>query len=696
MELESKNKEELIGIINELQTAYNALKEYYEKDQSLLSEAEARIYKSEEKFCKAFTTSPDAICINRLSDGMYVLINESFTRITGYTEEDITGKTSLDINIWVDPNDRTKLIRELNTNDKVENFEARFRKKDGTIVTGLMSATILEIESEKYILSVTRDISAIRIMEEELEKERTLLRTLVDTLPDRIYIKDTQSRFVICNKALIERMGKTNIEEVIGKSDFDFQPRELAERFYNDEQEIIRSGKPLINHEEPRVLITGEKRWNLTTKVPWKDHKGNIIGIVGIGRDITEIKRRETELKVLYEIIRGASTTSSLEELLKLIHEMLKQVVYAENCFIALYNKDSGLFSFPYFVDEFDNTPTPKDLAKSLTSYVFRTDKPFLFTDERFLELKEKGEVELIGTPSASWIGIPLRNPEGVIGVLVLQNYEQKNVYSQQDIDFLMSIGGQIAFAIERKKAEEEIKLKNIMLQQLNEEKDKFFSIIAHDLRGPLSAFMEATRILSEEIINMSYEEIKELAINMNKEAESIYLLLENLLEWSRLQRGVLKFQKEQINFKELVEKSISPLLLNANKKEIKIKKEIPDELVIEADRHMLETVVRNIVSNAIKFTPVNGSVKISAGLVEKEDVVKVEISDTGIGIPADRIETIFSISSKFNRPGTNGEPSSGLGLLLCKEFVEKHNGKISVESEEDIGTTFRFSLPYK
>ncbi len=696
MELESKNKEELIGIINELQTAYNALKEYYEKDQSLLSEAEARIYKSEEKFCKAFTTSPDAICINRLSDGMYVLINESFTRITGYTEEDITGKTSLDINIWVDPNDRTKLIRELNTNDKVENFEARFRKKDGTIVTGLMSATILEIESEKYILSVTRDISAIRIMEEELEKERTLLRTLVDTLPDRIYIKDTQSRFVICNKALIERMGKTNIEEVIGKSDFDFQPRELAERFYNDEQEIIRSGKPLINHEEPRVLITGEKRWNLTTKVPWKDHKGNIIGIVGIGRDITEIKRRETELKVLYEIIRGASTTSSLEELLKLIHEMLKQVVYAENCFIALYNKDSGLFSFPYFVDEFDNTPTPKDLAKSLTSYVFRTDKPFLFTDERFLELKEKGEVELIGTPSASWIGIPLRNPEGVIGVLVLQNYEQKNVYSQQDIDFLMSIGGQIAFAIERKKTEEEIKLKNIMLQQLNEEKDKFFSIIAHDLRGPLSAFMEATRILSEEIINMSYEEIKELAINMNKEAESIYLLLENLLEWSRLQRGVLKFQKEQINFKELVEKSISPLLLNANKKEIKIKKEIPDELVIEADRHMLETVVRNIVSNAIKFTPVNGSVKISAGLVEKEDVVKVEISDTGIGIPADRIETIFSISSKFNRPGTNGEPSSGLGLLLCKEFVEKHNGKISVESEEDIGTTFRFSLPYK
>jgi len=693
MDYDNLSKEELIQVLNEVTKAYEALKELYEKDTLLFKEVEERISRSEEIFKKSFQTSPDSICINRLSDGLYILINESFTKITGYTEKEVLGKSSLELNIWHDPERRNDLIKELGESGKVENFEAIFRKKDGSLIHGLMSATIIELGGEPHMLNITKDISSIKKIEEELENERNLLRTLIDNIPDRIFIKDLKSRFVICNKALIERFGKKDISEVKGKSDFDFQPRILAEKFYNDEQEIIRTGQPLINHEEPRVLGE-EQRWNLITKVPLRDSQGNIIGIVGIAKDITEIKRQETERKVLYEIIKGISTTANLDELLKLIHESLKKIVYAENCFVALIDRETGEFYFPYFIDKYDSVPQKFKVNKSLTSYVFKTNEPFLLTEDKFNKLIDSGKVELIGTPSKSWVGIPLRTPEGSIGVLVLQYYERKDAYSQHDIDFLTSIGSQIAFAIERKKAEEEIMLKNSLLKKSNAEKDKFFSIIAHDLRGPLSAFMEATKILTEEIQDMSYDEIREISKELNKEASSIYALLENLLEWSRLQRGVLMFELKNVKLLELVGTTIEPLRAAAARKNIEIELNIPADAEVEADIHMIETVIRNLVSNAIKFTT-EGKITVSAEKYD-ERFIKVGIMDTGIGIPPELIPHLFSLTGNVKRPGTEGEPSSGLGLLLCKEFVEKHGGKIWVESEEGKGSIFSFTIPGK
>ena len=235
------------------------------------------------------------------------------------------------------------------------------------------------------------------------------------------------------------------------------------------------------------------------------------------------------------------------------MHHSLGKVVYAENCFVALHNQKTGLFSFPYFVDKFDTAPMPTAMGKSCSAYVFRTVKPFLFNREIFDQLKEQNEVELVGSPSPSWIGIPLQTPSKVIGVLVLQHYEKENVYSESDVKFLISIGSQIAMAIERKKAEEEIKLKNELLQAINAEKDKFFSIIAHDLRGPLSAFVGATQILTEEIQSMTLDDIRDITISMKTSATNIYSLLENLLEWSRLRRGGMDFVPEKLNLKEKI-----------------------------------------------------------------------------------------------------------------------------------------------
>ncbi|MGD0340232.1 MAG: HAMP domain-containing sensor histidine kinase, partial [Bacteroidales bacterium] len=217
--------------------------------------------------------------------------------------------------------------------------------------------------------------------------------------------------------------------------------------------------------------------------------------------------------------------------------------------------------------------------------------------------------------------------------------------------------------------------------------------ILAHDLKGPLSAFLGATQILTEEIQNMTLEEIKEITVSMKESAANLYGLLENLLEWSRLKRGMMNFSPEKINLKQIAGNSIEVLKESARKKEIKINYSIPENLEIYADSHMLETVIRNLVSNAIKFTPKSGEISISAA-ASPDNTIKIKICDTGIGMNKELISKLFLLNERTNRKGTEGEPSTGLGLLLCKEFIEKHNGKIQVESEEGKGSTFSFTIP--
>jgi transcriptional regulator with GAF, ATPase, and Fis domain len=171
-------------------------------------------------------------------------------------------------------------------------------------------------------------------------------------------------------------------------------------------------------------------------------------------RDITSRKRIELENQVIYEITHGITTTSNLDELMRLIHNALSKVVYAENIFVALYDPQTEFFSFPYFVDKYDPIPPPTAMLKSCTAYVYRTLRPFLFSQEAFDRLVEQNEVEQIGSFSPSWIGVPLQTPAMAIGVLVLQHYEMNNVYNESDVRFLTSIGNQIAMAIDRKQSE--------------------------------------------------------------------------------------------------------------------------------------------------------------------------------------------------------------------------------------------------
>lgn len=229
-------------------------------------------------------------------------------------------------------------------------------------------------------------------------------------------------------------------------------------------------------------------------------------------------------------------------------------------------------------------------------------------------------------------------------------------------------------------------------LKELNATKDKFFSIIAHDLKNPITSQFGLSSILIHEFNEMSDEEKLQIIKSIDNAGKQTYKLLENLLYWARSQTGKLDFNPKEFDLNEIVLDTISLFNESAKAKNIKIEFHERPYCIVYADEEMIKTVLRNLISNAIKFTKDNGIVKISLNEYENKKLVAVQ--DNGIGIENNILEKIFRVDSIASSRGTHGEKGTGLGLVLCKEFVEKNNGKIWVESEIDKGSTFYFTIP--
>lgn len=230
-------------------------------------------------------------------------------------------------------------------------------------------------------------------------------------------------------------------------------------------------------------------------------------------------------------------------------------------------------------------------------------------------------------------------------------------------------------------------------LKQTIASKDKFFSIIAHDLRGPFSGFLGLSELLADEYEMLAKEEISQIATSMNKAAKRLFNFLENLLDWSRAQMGRMDYNPFVFELSDLVDRYIGLLQTTAAEKNIKLINEVPDQTSVFADNNMLGTILRNLLSNAIKFTNNGGEVRVGIE-GETEGLYKVSVTDNGIGMTQEALEKIFRIDTKFTTPGTNNETGTGLGLVLCKELVDMHGGKIEVFSEKKVGTKFVFTIP--
>ncbi len=262
----------------------------------------------------------------------------------------------------------------------------------------------------------------------------------------------------------------------------------------------------------------------------------------------------------------------------------------------------------------------------------------------------------------------------GVILVLIVYLYIQKQRSNRQ-----------------LKEINERIEAQNIELQNLNATKDKFFSIISHDLKGPLNSLTSFSNLLINHFDALSKEEIQGLAKDLDKSLKNLFNLLNNLLAWARSQTGNIDFTREPFDISQVLEENRELLQAQATTKSITILSESPGVLMTNANRNSVTTVVRNLLSNAIKFTPVGGAVKLQAEKAGTE--IRVSVSDTGVGMSKKILDKLFRIDAKHTTPGTQNETGTGLGLILCKDFVEKNGGRIWVESEEGKGSVFYFTL---
>ncbi|MCK9209970.1 MAG: PAS domain-containing sensor histidine kinase [Ignavibacteriaceae bacterium] len=254
------------------------------------------------------------------------------------------------------------------------------------------------------------------------------------------------------------------------------------------------------------------------------------------------------------------------------------------------------------------------------------------------------------------------------------------------------AILGIVTDITERKRVELLIQRQNNELQELNATKDKFFSIIAHDLRSPFQGFLGVTEMMNENIGEFSTEQIVKFIGELNKSAQNLYKLLQNLLDWAQLKKGSFSFTPEEFSLSKTVSTNIEQINKRAIRKGITIINEVPGEQKVFADERMINSILGNLLSNAVKFSRKEGKVTVKAKTISN-GTVEIAVGDTGIGMSERVVNKLFKIDEKVGKTGTDGELSTGLGLLLCKEFVEKLGGKIWVESEEGKGSTFYFTL---
>jgi diguanylate cyclase (GGDEF)-like protein/PAS domain S-box-containing protein len=327
-------------------------------------------------------------------------------------------------------------------------------------------------EREQHMLEFVSTQVAIAInrkrVEEKLEEERILLRTLINNLPDRIYVMDAQGRKILSNIADWQASGGKRMEDVIGKTDLDIYPPELAKDYWALNKTVIDSGNSIINREQPGRDSQGKPIWILSSKVPLRDGQGKVVGLVGIAHDITERKQTQILQEAVYRIAAATETTRSLEGLYPQIHQIISSVMPAENFYISLYDESKNLLRFSYIQDALDE-PYVEGIqpGKGLTAYVLRTGKSLLCTQAVHDELERQGEVKLLGVPSAIWLGVPLIVEGKTIGAMVVQHYSDPNAYGEREQHMLEFVSTQVAIAINRKRAEDALRQSEAELRAL-------------------------------------------------------------------------------------------------------------------------------------------------------------------------------------------------------------------------------------
>jgi PAS domain S-box-containing protein len=424
-------------------------------------------------------------------------------------------------------------------------------------------------------------------------------------------------------------------------------------------EKFIKSSQKQFKYEHRIYKKDGSVGWVIDRGVLFQpDHK-KPLRLIGTTTDITE--KKNSELAVIKSEARFRSIFENSGTGMAIL-ELDGRFTQTNPAFRKILGYQENELNEMNFRD----ITHPGDLDKSvqLTMELLRNEE----YENRFIEKRY-----LSRNGGIIW---------ALTNVSLLRDLEGKPLY------FI----AQVQNITERKKTEDQLIQYADELKILNAAKDKFFSIISHDLRSPFNSLLGITEYIYQSYKDLSSAEIRESVKNIYSSSQKLYNLILNLLEWSRLQSGRFETDKTEIELENLIDEMRNLYTESATAKNISISTEIPKNLFILADKYMIETILRNLISNAIKFTKAGGKIKIKA--IAKGSFVEIAVIDNGVGITKENLKNLFRIDEQFRRDGTANEKGTGLGLILCKEFVEKNSGTIAVESEERKGSRFSITIP--
>ncbi|MFH1119830.1 MAG: PAS domain S-box protein [Bacteroidota bacterium] len=661
------------------------------RDISARKQAVEALRESEDKFRTLAESAPYAIMIYQNDHWVYT--NPAGERISGYTAKELFERPFWEL---ASPEYRD-LIRERGRKRQMglsstPSYEFKIRLKNGNEKWVYLSGSSVLFKGKPAGIISVIDITERKQAEEAVQRERILLRTLIDNLPDTIYFKDTGCRKIVANRADLSLMGMEEESQALGKTDVDILGEEHGRRGYSDDKQVIGTGLPLINSEDDVMGADGKLRWMLTTKIPLHDENGKVSGLVGIGHDITEWKQAEQIQRVLFQISNAVLVTGDLEQLFLIIREQLGTLLDTTNFYIAFYDEKTDMLSSPYFRDEKDNIPE-WPAGKSATGYVIRNKKSLLADSKEIESLRNKGQIEIVGEICQIWLGVPLLVDGKAIGALVVQSYQYPDAYSQKDVEMLEFVSHQISLSIQRKKAEQDIRDALVKAEESDRLKTAFLNNMSHEIRTPLNGILGFTSLLDDP--DTTPEEKQYFYRIINQNGEQLLSIINDIISIATIEAGQEKIREGKANVNEMLAMLYEQFKIQSSGKNLNLNFRTSlgnAGAVIMTDETKLRQVLTNLIGNAIKFTE-QGMVEF--GCIQKLNMLELYVKDTGVGISPEMHQLIFE---RFRQANTNPNKEyggNGLGLAISRAYVELLGGRIWLESAPGKGTTFRFTIPY-
>tara|TARA_R110001583_G_scaffold44966_2_gene142208 strand:+ start:21799 stop:26052 length:4254 start_codon:yes stop_codon:yes gene_type:complete len=628
-------------------------------------------------------------------EGIFTYANPQFTKMYGYTNKEIIDKATPRIlkSGFLKNKEYEQLWGKLLNKESVSGLEYKNKCKNGKLIDVESSFDPIINDENEIIgfMGIQRDITERMDASETLHKRESLLNAIFESTGDGMLVVDNTGKVTHSNtefnkmwKIPPELINTIDDEKLIA---FVLDQFERPNQFLDKVKELYKSSKSdydILYLKDGRVFERNSEPLIVNNVV-----FGRVWGF----KDISERKHAEKLQKVLYNISNAVITTKNLDQLIGIIQNELGLILDTSNFYIAFYDKVTDTFSTSFLKDEKISVDEWKG-GKSLSAYVVKNNKPLLVTKKEILKMQQAGEVENFGELAEVWMGVPLKVEDSLFGILAVQSYKSKKSYSNADLEILSFVSEHISSSIYKKQVEENLINALEKATESDRLKTAFLQNISHEIRTPMNGILGFASLLSN--TSLTGEKQQQYIEIIAKSGTRMLNTLNDLMDISRLETQQVKLSYAETNVNHELGNLYAFFKPEAERKELLLTfhTSLPiNEAYILTDHQKFFATLSNLIKNAIKYTP-HGN--IDFGYELKGEMLEFYVKDTGIGVPLDRQQAIFDRFVQADIEDKKVFEGVGLGLSISKSYIEMLEGEIWVDSVENVGSTFYFTIPYK